>query len=80
LGRPTLDDILSRLSTVEKSVGRPINPTVYSVVEFKSKLASGNHFLNAYSKDKRYFCWGTRMSLERWVEYGLAKEGANQPR
>jgi len=30
VGKATLDDILSRLSTVEKSVGRPINPTVYS--------------------------------------------------
>ena len=47
VGKATLDEILSRLSTVEKNIGRPINPTVYSVEEFKSKLASGNHFLTA---------------------------------
>src|SRR6202008_208324 len=31
VGKATLDEILSRLSTVEKNIGRPINPTVYSV-------------------------------------------------
>jgi uncharacterized protein len=41
VGKATLNEVLSRLSTVEKSIGRPINPTVYSVLEFKSKLASG---------------------------------------
>jgi predicted nucleotidyltransferase len=58
VGKATLDDILSRLSTVEKSVGGPINPTVYSVVEFKSKLASGNHFLNAVLKGQKVFLLG----------------------
>lgn len=37
VGKATLDEILSRLSTVEKSIGRLINPTIYSVLEFKSK-------------------------------------------
>src|SRR6202022_907268 len=36
VGKATLEQILSRLSTVEKNIGRPINPTVYSVSEFKS--------------------------------------------
>jgi predicted nucleotidyltransferase len=50
VGKATVDEVLSRLSDVEKSIGRPINPTVYSVAEFKSKLASGNHFLAAVLK------------------------------
>src|SRR5438094_5303258 len=37
VGKVTLDEVLSRLSTVEKGIGRSINPTVYSVAEFKSK-------------------------------------------
>src|SRR5207249_4919718 len=47
VGNASLDQVLSRLSKVEKGIGRPINPTVYSVAEFKSKLATGNHFLTA---------------------------------
>jgi hypothetical protein len=43
--KATLDQVLSRLSTVEKSIGRTINPTVYTSAEFKSKFAAGNHFL-----------------------------------
>src|SRR5438105_15545097 len=37
VGKDTLDEVLSRLSTVEKSIGRSVNPTVYSVAELKSK-------------------------------------------
>ena len=70
VGKATLDEILSRLSTVEKNIGRPINPTVYSVKEYTSKLASGNHFLTSVLKAKRSSCWEMRMSLEKWVEYG----------
>ncbi len=41
--KATLDEVLSRLSTAERGIGRSINPTVYSLAEFKSKLAAGNH-------------------------------------
>ena len=35
VGKATLDQVLSRLSTAEKGIGRPVNPTVYSAAEFK---------------------------------------------
>lgn len=72
VGKATLDDILSRLSTVEKSVGRPINPTVYSVAEFKSKLASGNHFLNAVLKGQKVFLLGDEDELRKMGGVRLA--------
>ena len=53
VGKATLDEVLSRLSPVEKSIGRPINPTVYSVAEFKSKIAGRNRFLDAVVKRKK---------------------------
>jgi hypothetical protein len=56
--KATLDEILSRLSTVEKNIGRPINPTVYSVKEYTSKLASGNHFLTSVLKGQKEFLMG----------------------
>jgi predicted nucleotidyltransferase len=80
VGKATLDDILSRLSTVEKSVGRPINPTVYSVEEFKSKLASGNHFLTAVLEGQKEFLLGDEDELRKVGGVRLAKAGANQPR
>ena len=50
VGDATLDEVLSRLSTAEKGIRRSINPTVYSLAEFKSKLATANHFSDLRAK------------------------------
>src|SRR5271157_2603230 len=47
VGKVTLEDVLAHVGDLEKSLGRAVNPTVYSLGEFKSKLAGGNHFLNS---------------------------------
>src|SRR6266699_366759 len=80
VGKATLDEILSQLSTVEKSIGRPINPTVYSVEEFKSKLASGNHFLTAVLKGQKIFLRGDEDELRKVGGVRLATARADQPR
>jgi predicted nucleotidyltransferase len=80
VGKATLDEILSRLSTAEKNIGRPINPTVYSVDEFKSKLASGNHFLTAVLKGQKEFLLGDEDELRKVGGVRLAKAGADQHR
>ncbi len=78
VGKATLDEILSQLSTVEKNIGRPINPTAYSVAEFKSKLASGNHFLNAVLKGRKVFLLGDENDLRKVGGVRLAEAGADQ--
>jgi uncharacterized protein len=80
VGKATLDEVLSRLSTVEKSIGRPINPTVYSVAEFESKLASGNHFLTAVLKGQKVFLFGDEDELRKVGGVRLAKARADQSR
>ena len=47
VGDVTLDEVLAQLAPVERAIGRSINPTIYSVNEFKAKLQSGNHFLRS---------------------------------
>ncbi len=79
VGQATLDEVLSRLSTIEKSIGRPINPTVYSVMEFKSKLASGNHFLTAVLKGPKVFLVGDEDELRKVVEYGWLRREPTSP-
>jgi predicted nucleotidyltransferase len=78
VGKATLDEVLSRLSPVEKSIGRPINPTVYSVAEFKSKIASGNHFLNAVVKGQKLFLVGDDDELGKVGGVRLAKAGTDK--
>jgi predicted nucleotidyltransferase len=76
VGTTTLDEVLSRLSTVEKSIGRPINLTVHSVAEFKSKLASGNHFLAAVLKGQ-VFLLGDEDEFRKVGGIRLAKARAD---
>ena len=78
IGKATLDEVLSRLSPVEKSIGRPINPTVYSIAEFKSKIASGNHFLNAVVKGQKVFLVGNDDELGKVGGVRLAKAGTDK--
>ena len=78
VGSATLDEVLSRLSTVEKSIGRPVNPTVYSVAEFKLKLASENHFLSAVLKGQKAFLLGDEDELRKVGGVRLAKARTNQ--
>jgi predicted nucleotidyltransferase len=80
VGNATLDEILSRLADVEKRLGRPVNPTVYSIAEFKSKLEDGNHFLSAVLKDKKVFLLGGEDELRKVGRVRLAKSGTHQSR
>jgi predicted nucleotidyltransferase len=80
VGKAPLDEVLTRLSAIEKSIGRPINPTVYSVAEFKSKLASGNHFLTGVLKGQKVFLLGDEDELRKVGGIRLATPRADQPR
>jgi predicted nucleotidyltransferase len=53
ISEATLDEILTPLLSVERVVGRAINPTVYSLREFKSKMDAGNHFLHAVMRGSK---------------------------
>jgi predicted nucleotidyltransferase len=63
VGDVTLDEVLTQLAPVERAVGRPINPTVFSVKEFKSKLQNGNHFLRAVMRGEKVFLIGEEDEL-----------------
>ena len=73
VGKATLDEVLSRLSTVEKSIGRSINPTVYTSAEFKSKFTAGNHFLSSVLKGQKVFLLGDEDELRKIGGIRLAK-------
>jgi predicted nucleotidyltransferase len=77
IGKATLEEVLSRLSTAEKGIGRSINPTVYSSTEFKSKLAARNHFLTSVLKGQKVFLLGDEDELRKMGGVRLAKAGAD---
>jgi predicted nucleotidyltransferase len=58
IGQVTLDELLEHLTPLERNLGRPVNPTVYSLREMRTKLAAGNHFLTAIRQAEKTFLIG----------------------
>jgi predicted nucleotidyltransferase len=58
VGDVTLEDILPGLASAENTIGRPVNPTIYSDAELKAKLAAGNHFVRAVMNGEKVLLIG----------------------
>ena len=67
VGRVPFGELVSALRPAQQALGREINPSVFPVSEFKSKLASGNHFLKSVMKDKKIFVLGSQSELAKLV-------------
>jgi predicted nucleotidyltransferase len=65
IGDVGLDEILAQLTSAERDLGRPINPTVFSLKEFKSKLKDGNHFLKSVMLGKKVLLAGDEDELRK---------------
>ena len=78
VGKVTPEDVIARLADVESSLGRAVNPTVYSMAEFKTKLGSGNHFLNSVVRGKKVFLIGDEDELGKVGGIQLAQSRTNQ--
>lgn len=72
IGRVDLETVVPKLSEAESVLGRPINPTVYSPKEFRSKLKSKNHFLKAVLHEKKEFLIGNEDELGKMGGIRLA--------
>jgi uncharacterized protein len=65
VGNVTLDDVLALLGGAESAIGRPINPTIYSLKEFKTKIKNGNHFLTSVLHGKKMLLIGDEDELRK---------------
>ena len=64
VGTVGLSDLTSALRRAERLLGRPVNPTVYSVDEFRRKVKGQDHFLSTVLKGKKQFVKGDASELE----------------
>ena len=78
LGNAPFGDVVSALGPAQRALGREINPTVFPVSEFGSKLAAGNHFLRSVMKEKRLFVLGTENDLAKLASKQLAGSAHNK--
>jgi len=80
VGKVTLEDVLAKVGHVEPALGRAVNPTVYSLAEFKSKLAGGNHFLSSVVRGEKVFLIGDEDELKKVGGIRLAEGRTHQSR
>jgi uncharacterized protein len=59
--------VLEKLASAERELARPVNPTIYSVAEFKSKLTSKSHFINSVARGPKVFLLGDEDELRKIV-------------
>ena len=65
IGKAPLDEIVSALTKVENSIGREINPSLFSKIEFKKKYSQKNHFLRSMAKTEKEFIIGSEDEFRR---------------
>jgi predicted nucleotidyltransferase len=68
VGSIRLDELVSVLSNVEQAIGREINPTLFSVTEFKKKWSQKNHFIRSMAKTEKEFIIGSEDEFRRLAE------------
>lgn len=58
IGNVKLDEVMDAVGPVEKKLRRPVNPAIYSILDLKQQLRTGNHFLQSLKKSKKVFLVG----------------------
>ena len=59
----TFSEIAAALRSAQEQLGREVNPTVYTVREFRKKLDAGHHFLTATVSSPKLFLIGGEREL-----------------
>ena len=65
LGDVSFSEVVATLGPTQKTLAREINPNIFPVPEFRSKLAAGNHFLRSVMKEKKLFVLGSEHELKK---------------
>jgi predicted nucleotidyltransferase len=68
VGDIQLDELVSALSSVEQSIDREINPTLFSSADFKNKWSRKNHFLRSVADTEKEFIIGSEVEFRRLAE------------
>jgi predicted nucleotidyltransferase len=65
VGDMSFAEIVDALTPAQTALRREVNPTVYSLQEFRNKVGSHNHFLSQVMKGPKLFVIGDEHDLER---------------
>jgi len=65
IGPCRFTEVVEAIAKVQQALGREVNPTVYTIKEWREKLAHGHHFTSTVSRSEKLFIKGTADDLER---------------
>jgi predicted nucleotidyltransferase len=63
VGKMGFGEVVAALQPAQEKLGREINPTVYSKVEFRAKLREGHHFVKSVMEGPKLFVIGDEREL-----------------
>jgi len=72
VGDVSFPEIVAALAPAQQELRREVNPTVYPVEEFRSKVASGHHFLGRVIEQPKVFLIGDDHELAGLAQQPLA--------
>ena len=79
IGNVSSREAAKALRKAEQSLGRPVNPAIYSQDELREKLRARNHFLTSVLKRERVFVIGGPNELEEALGRSPGRAAQHQP-
>lgn len=67
VGDLTFAEVVSAISPLQETLSREINPSVYPLKEFRSKVSEGQHFISTVLEAPKIFVIGDNNELEKLV-------------
>jgi predicted nucleotidyltransferase len=63
VGDVSLQEVVNAIDSLQQTLGRPIQPTIYSAKELRSKVEAGHHFLTSVLAGEKIFVVGSENEL-----------------
>lgn len=79
VGDPTFAEVVAAVSPAQETLAREINPTVYPVDEFRSRIAAENHFLKTVLRGRKIFLIGDGCELAKLASRRLGHITQTEP-
>jgi hypothetical protein len=61
-------EVMNRLSVIEHTVGRTVNPTIYNQAEVQGKIQQGNAFLTRVLAQEKLWIKGSEHDIGTFTE------------
>lgn len=71
VGDVPFSEVVDALASAQESLGREVNPSVYPVEEFMTKVSEGHHFVTSLARESKIFLIGDEDVFGRLVEKRL---------